>query len=145
MKKILFPVITFILLISLYGCRTKGEVTMSAVSWDAVEQQLTLLIENGTKERATYGMEWTIEFLDGDEWHKLKMKEMTEDGAYYYVPSMGVYIEPGNSREETIHLTAYGELAPGQYRACKQVSADDETTILTAEFSVDEPEIYDSP
>lgn len=131
MKKIILPILSLIIIISLCGCNKEEKITdklstytisevanVSTDIYDISTTGATIIIKDANPEPYTYG-----------EWYKI---EKEEDGKWYDVETIGedysfndiaYIVDDNNEVKFTINWESlYGQLDTGSYRIIKQIN-----------------------
>lgn len=135
-----FFIILFILFLS--GCESKiGEESphgnnvnqLEGVSIEFAEElykpeenRFELITVNQSEEEITFGVAYSLEYLNEDTWH---IVNPNEEMSFILIAHI---LEPNSQSSEEIDMTFYEPLDIGHYRLIRQINDE----ILAAEFSV---------
>lgn len=142
MKKIFISTILSLTLILLSGCGSKigvespygsnvnqlegVSIELNKESYMTEGDVFELTTTNQSEEEVTYGVAYTIEYLNDDTWH---IVEPNEEISFILIAQI---LGPGEEALETISMEYYEPLKSGQYRLIREIN----NKVLAAEFSV---------
>ena len=131
MKKIILPILSFIILISLCGCNQDKSLTekespytiqeinnISTDIYDISSTGATIVIKDNNKEPYTYDEWYAIEKEENGKWYQLST--IPEE---YGFNDLGYIVDDHNEVKFTIDWEwLYGQLEEGHYRILKQIN-----------------------
>ena len=97
--------------------------------YNPIDNYFELITTNDSEEEITYGVGYTLDYLNEETWHIVKPNE---EVSFILIAHI---LEPNSESSEEINMTFYEPLNIGQYRLIRQIN----DSILAAEFSVINP------
>lgn len=94
--------------------------------YESEEDRFLLTVHNNSQNEVTYGVAFTVEKLNDNNWYVL---EPDEEIAFIMIAHI---LASGEEAEEEIHLDYYEPINPGHYRIVREIEGE----VLTAEFQV---------
>lgn len=139
MKKIIIMALVFVLAFG--GCvSTEPQIDPNLVTMKITEysgEKTGFEIKNNSKDRVTFGEDYSLEFFNGEDWEEISEREETFFIAIAHV------LETGDAFVSSVNLSArYGELSNGKYRIAKDIRFENEDGVdcggqrVYAEFEV---------
>lgn len=103
-------------------------------------QQISFLLENHTDKEITYGLDYYLEYKNGETWEPVSPESDV-------VPSIGIFVKPRENRAVTIGTSAFQwDWREGDYRLVQPVSLGGVADKLYGTFSIgDSPISASSP
>lgn len=141
LKKILAAGAFLIIGLVLSGCGDSGEPspfeevdTLDGVSirlnqevYDSEGETFILTVSNKSEEEISYGIAFTVEKQEGDQWITV---EPEEEMSFIMIAHI---LGPGEEAEDELNMQYYEPFEPGEYRVVRQIEGE----VLTAEFTVE--------
>lgn len=103
------------------------ELQLNQSDYEREENTFLLTVINNSEQEVTYGVAFTIEKLEDDQW---VMVEPEEEMAFIMIAHI---LPPGDEAEEELFMEYYEPFEEGEYRVVRQIEGE----ILTAEFTVE--------
>jgi len=141
LKKTLAAGVVFIIGMVLSGCGDIREPspfeevdTLDGVSislnqevYDSEGETFILTVSNQSEEEISYGIAFTVEKQEGDQWITV---EPEEEMSFIMIAHI---LGPGEEAEDELNMHYYEPFEPGEYRVVRQIEGE----VLTAEFTVE--------
>lgn len=144
MRKVKYTLFLLVLSILIVGCSTSsigeesphGEqvnlqeditITLDKETYSAEGNILELTTRNESDEKISFGVPFSIEMREGDDWYIVEPNEEVSFIMIAYI------LEPDGEFTDEISLSFYEALKPGQYRLIRQIDSQ----IYAAEFTIE--------
>lgn len=103
------------------------ELQLNQSSYARENDTFSLTVINNSEQEITYGVAFTIEKSEDDQW---VMMEPEEEMAFILIAHI---LPPGEEAEEELFMEYYEPFEEGEYRVVRQIEGE----VLTAEFSIE--------
>lgn len=103
------------------------DLQLNQSSYEAEDNSFLLSVVNNSEEEITYGVAFTIEKLENEQW---VMVEPEEEMAFILIAHI---LPPGEEAQEELFMEYYEPFEEGEYRVVRQIEGE----VLTAEFTVE--------
>lgn len=103
------------------------EITLDQETYAEEGETFILTVSNESEEEISYGVAFTVEVEEDDEWY---IVEPEEEMAFILIAHM---LGPGEEAEEELNMEYYEPFEEGRYRVVRQIEGE----VLTADFTVE--------
>lgn len=103
------------------------EIALNQETYAEEGETFILTVSNESEEEISYGVAFTVEVEEDDEWY---IVEPEEEMAFILIAHM---LGPGEDAEEELNMEYYEPFEEGHYRVVRQIEGE----VLTADFTVE--------